>query len=358
MTTIPQLSSEPSTIPPYPTEPPTAGHNSPSGSQWWRAGGIQDDVPPPPNQPPTAGMHGYIPSPFGAANPTDDASMQAAAAAFWAPLAAQFEQAADLMAHRMGEQIGQLGHQVHQLWTETEAQRSAREQVEYEDLIARQRTERDAAFAAAGETREQRTERHRIEQILDPGPIQRTDLIGVIDMLGARITETADERAARLEAEQELDKKRRRARQDAELAAAGETPEQRTKRHRQQQLADKREAAAKARRARRQAARVAGPSDRTRRFRRWCVLTAISATGGYLTGLIAFVSASGPLAGLVLAAVGLVLDLWLRDHGRLRVSEVARPWPITLLILARVPVASGLVVAAGLGPLFSGISLY
>ncbi|MFF0394124.1 hypothetical protein ACFYS8_36270 [Kitasatospora sp. NPDC004615] len=367
--TTPQLPSEPSTIPPYPSQPPTAGTTRSTRSSWWRDDSVPDDVPPPPTEPPTAGGLGataHIPSAFAAAGFADAASaqadaaaMHAAAEAFWGQagkvMGAQFAQAADLMAHRMGEQIGQVGEQVHQLLTETEAQRAARQQVAYEELAARQRAERDAAFAAAGETTEQRTERHRVEKILDPGPLQRTDLVGLVDMLSARITETPEERAARLEADQETDKRRRRAREDAERAAAGETPEQRTRRHRQQALADKREAATRARRARRQAARAAGPSDRTKRFRRWCVLTAISATGGYVTGLIGLVSIAGPLAGIVLTAVGLALDLWVRDHGRQRISEVTRPWPLTLLVLARIPVASGLVVATGLAPLFPAL---
>ncbi|MFD5564509.1 hypothetical protein [Kitasatospora griseola] len=372
MTTTPQLPAEPSTIPPYPTKPPTAaeepphgGSNSQGGGRWWRAGGVQDDVPPRPAEPPTAGMPdttAHIPAAFGAAGPADAEAMRAAAEAFWAQagtvMAAQLGQAADLMAHRVGEQIGQIGEQVHQLWTETEAQRSARQQVEYEDLVARQRAERDAQFAAAGETREQRAERHRVEQALDPGPLQRTDLVGMVDMLAARIGETPEERAARLETEREADRRRRRARQDAELAAAGETPEQRTRRHRQQALADKREAANRARRARRQAARAAGPSDRTQRFRRWCVLTAISATVGYGLGLVGLASTGGPLAGLALAAGGLVLDLWVRDYGRQRVSEVTRGWPVLLLIAVRIPVASGLAAAAGLAPLFPALHLF
>ncbi|MFD7643015.1 hypothetical protein ACFV4P_20425 [Kitasatospora sp. NPDC059795] len=369
MTTTPQLPSQPSTIPPYPTEPPTAGATRSTCSSWWRDDSVPDDVPPPPTEPPTAGGLGgataHIPSAFAAAGfasaasaQADAAAMHAAAAAFWAPLGAQFEQAADRMADRMGEQIGQLGEQVHQLLTETEAQRAARQQVEYEDLITRQRAKRDAAYAAAGENAQQRVERHRVEQILDPGPLQRTDLVGMADLLASRIGETPEERAARLEAERELDKRRRRAREDAELAAAGETDEQRTKRHRLHKLADKREAAAKARRARRQAARIAGPSDRTKRFWRWCILTAVSATGGYVTGLIGLLSVAGPVAGWAAAGGGLAFDLWVRDHGRQRVSEVTRGWPLTLLVLARIPVASGLVVVAGLGPLFAAVPLF
>ncbi|MFD7645925.1 hypothetical protein ACFV4P_35430 [Kitasatospora sp. NPDC059795] len=366
------LPATPSNIPPYPDHPPTAGDddNTQQPGQWWRDGGIRDDVPPPPTEPPTAGGDDdtvYIPTPI---RPGDTFAGRTItpeeAAAFWSDamaeqarvMAAQIGQLGDLIGARIGEQIGEQMRQVNELLAETPAQRAAREQIEYEERIARQRAERDAAYAAAGETAAQRAERHRVEDILDPGPDQRTDFVGMVDMLAARIGETPEERTARLAAEAELDKRRRRAAEDARLAAAGETPEQRTKRHRQQHLADKREAAAKARRARRQAARAAGPSDRTKRFRRWCVLTAASATGGYVTGLIWLASNGGPVAGLVLAAAGLVLDLWVRDFGRQRVSEVNHFWPVVLLILARVPVASGLVVAAGLGPVFSALPLY
>ncbi|MFB7472241.1 hypothetical protein [Kitasatospora sp. NPDC056184] len=276
--------------------------------------------------------------------------MEAAAAAFWAPVGRILTEQVPHIASQVGQQVGQL-------LTETEAQRHAREQVQYEALINSQRAVRDAQYAAAGETPEQRAERHRVEQILTPDH-RRDDLVGLVDLLADRIGETPEERAARRQAEQELDRQRARAREDAVLAARGETPEQRTRRHRRQQLADRREAATRARRRRRRTARAKAPSDRTRRFRRWCTLTALSATGGYVTGLVPLISPGGPLVGLLLAAFGWGLDLLARDGGRLRVSEVRGPGPLALLVVLRVPVASGLAVALGLGPAIAALPLY
>ncbi|MFJ1797196.1 hypothetical protein [Kitasatospora griseola] len=369
------LPAETSNIPPYPTEPPTAGdpNSQPGSGQWWRAGGIRDDVPPPPAEPPTAGRQDtvYTPTPLGPGDTHTGRTitLEEAAAAFWGPAAAEFMaeharvmaaqlgQLGDVIGARVGEQMAEQMRQMGELLTETPHQRAAREQIEHEGRTARQRAERDAAYAAAGETDAQRAERHRIEDVLDPGPDQRTDLVGLVDQLAARITETPEERVARLAAEEELDKQRRRLREDARLAAAGETPEQRTRRHRQQRLADKRAAAAKARRQRRQAARAAEPSDRYRRFRRWCVLTAISATTGYGLGLVGLISLGGPTAGLAVAAAGGLLDVYTRDFGRQRVSEVRQFWPLVLLLITRTPVASGLAVATGLAPLLPALHL-
>ncbi|MFI9333034.1 hypothetical protein ACIGZJ_36550 [Kitasatospora sp. NPDC052868] len=332
------------TVPPPPSEPPTVGMPTPEPAvevvtEWWRK-----EIP----AQPVPGVH--IPVPLGAG--LDLPSVEAAAAAFWAPVGQLLTEQATAIASQVGQQVGQL-------LTETEPQRYARQQVEYEALVKAQRAERDAAFTAAGETAAERAERHRVEKILTPDqPLRRDDLVGLVDMLGARITETPEDRAARLQTERESAKLRARAEEDARLAAAGETPEQRTKRHRQQQLADQREAKARARRQRRRAAREAGPSDRTRRFRRWCVLTAISATGGYITGLIPLITPGGPYVGLLLALFGWAIDLHLRDRGRLRVSEVTRPFPLVLMVLARIPVASGLAVALGLGDVLAALPLY
>ncbi|WP_030277556.1 hypothetical protein [Streptomyces sp. NRRL B-24484] len=331
-------------IPPPPSEPPTVGMptREPAGeivTEWWRR-----EIP----AQPVPGVHIPVPVEAGHVLP----SVEAAAAAFWAPAGKLFAEQATAIASQVGEQVGQF-------LTETEPQRFARQQVEYEALVDAQRAERDAAFAAAGETAAQRAERHRVEKILTPDrPLHRDDLVGLVDMLGARITETPEDRAARLETERETAKRRARAEEDARLAAAGETPEQRTKRHRQQQLADQREAKTRARRQRRRAARAAGPSERTWRFRRWCVLTAISATAGYMTGLVQLITPGGPYVGLLLAAFGWALDLHMRDRGRLRVSEVTGPFPLALLVLARIPVASGLAVALGLGNVLAALPLY
>jgi hypothetical protein len=313
-------------------------------AEWWRKGGPRIPAPVTPD----ASVH--TPVPVGAGGPATPVSMEEAAAALWAPLGR-------ILAEQVPAMAAQIGQQVTQLMTETEAQRSAREQIEYEARITAERAERDAAFAAAGETPEQQAERHRVEDVLTPGH-RRDDLVGMVDLLASRINETPEERTARLEAERELDKRRRRAEEDRVLAAAGETPEQRTKRHRQQALADRREAKVRARRRSRRAARAAGPSDRVRRFRRWCVLTAISAVGGYTTGLVQLAAPGGPYVGLLLAFLGWGLDLHLRDRGRLRVSEVRGPGPLSLLVLARIPVASGIAVATGTAPLLSALHLF
>ncbi|MER5356093.1 hypothetical protein ABT093_37955 [Kitasatospora sp. NPDC002551] len=335
------------TAPPMPSTPPTVPPQAPTGQasavpitgpEWWRKAG-----PTPVHTPIPLGA---APGDQGAARP----SMEAAAAAFWAPVGRIMSEQFHHIASEVGQQVGQL-------LTETEAQRWAREQVEYEALRDSQRALRDAQFAAAGETPEQKARRHADEAASERGH-QRHDLVGLVDLLADRIGETPDERAQRRRAEHELQRQRARAQEDAVLAARGERPEDRARRHRQQQLADRREAQARARRQRRRAARVAGPTDRTSRFRRWCTLTAISAIGGYAIGLVPLLAPGGPWVGGLIAFFGWALDLLTRDLGRLRVSEVRGPAPLALLVLLRVPVASGLAVALGVGGLFPSLHLF
>ncbi|MEU3574795.1 hypothetical protein AB0E96_41330, partial [Kitasatospora sp. NPDC036755] len=122
----------------------------------------------------------------------------------------------------------------------------------------------------------------------------------------------------------------------------------------QQQLADRREAKQRPQRDHRRTARGrASYSDRPARFRRWAILTAISAVGGYSTGLVQLIAPGGPWVGAILAAAGWALDLHTRDRGRLRVSEVRGPGPLLILVALRIPVASGLAVAAGAVPLLA-----
>ncbi|MFE6868332.1 hypothetical protein ACFVFS_17420 [Kitasatospora sp. NPDC057692] len=336
LTSAPVSALPPPPVPPMPstppTIPPTATAADPVVAEWWRKSGPV-----------------HTPVPLGGDQPAPP-SMEAAAAAFWAPVGRILTEQVPHIASQVGQQIGQL-------LTETEAQRAAREQVQYEALAASQRAVRDAQFAAAGETAEQRAERHRVEDALAPGH-RRDDLVGLVDLLADRIGETPDERAQRRQAEHALQRQRARAREDAALAAQGETPEQRTRRHRRQQLADRREAATRARRQRRRAARTSNPSDRARRFRRWCILTAISATGGYATGLVPLIAPGGPFVGLLVATFGWALDLQVRDRGRQRVSEVTGPFPLITLVALRVPVASGIAVALGLGPAIAALPLY
>ncbi|MFE7591951.1 hypothetical protein ACFU6K_21335 [Kitasatospora sp. NPDC057512] len=336
------------TIPPPPSELPTAGMPAPDPAvgEWWRKDGPR--IPGP-------GGAVYTPVPIGtgAGTAVGAPGVAAAAEAFWAPLGKILSEQATTIASQVGDQIGQL-------LTETEAQRQARQQVEYEEMLAGQRARMDAALGKVGESAQERSARHRVEDILTPDrPSHRDDLVGLVDLLADRISETPEDRAARKAAEHELEKQRARAEEDRALAAAGETPAQRDLRHRRQRLADQREAKLRARRQHRKAARAkAGSSDRARRVRRWCVLTAISAIGGYSTGLIQVITPGGPYVGLLLAAGGWALDLHLRDRGRLRVSEVRRPVPLLILIVSRVPVAAGLAVATGLGPLVAALPLF
>jgi hypothetical protein len=273
--------------------------------------------------------------------------MEEAAAAFWAPVGRILSEQVPAMAEAVTSQVGQL-------LTETEAQRSARQQVEYEQLLAAQRARMDAAFGNVGEDKAERAERHRIEDALTPKhPVQRDDLVGLVDLLAERISETPQDRAARQEHERQVAKRRARAEEDARLKAAGETPKQRELRHRQQELADRREAKAKARRQQRRAARTGDPDERVQRFRRWAILTAISAIGGYATGLVQITTTGGPYVGALLALFGWAFDTYLRDRGRLRVSEVRGARGLVLLVLVRIPLASGLAVACGLAPLLA-----
>ncbi|MFJ5070229.1 hypothetical protein ACIQC7_27850 [Kitasatospora sp. NPDC088556] len=339
------------TIPPPPTEPPTAGMPTPDSDpvvgEWWRKDGPRIPAP---------GGSNTVYTPVPVSTNTAGPSMEEAAAAFWAPAR---EIARDLLSEQATSIASQVGAQIGQLLTETEAQRAARQQVEYETLLAAQRARMDSALGKVGETAQEKARRHRVEDILTPtGPSHRDDLVGFADLLAERITETPQDRAARLEAARELGRQRARTREDAARAAAGETPAQRDLRHRQQRLADQREAKQRARRERRRAARASGPSDRTRRFRKWCVLTAISAIGGYSIGLVPLLGTGGPAVGALAAAFGWGFDLHTRDKGRLRVSEVRGSGPLLILILLRVPVASGLVVALGLGPLLPSLHLF
>lgn len=157
------------------------------------------------------------------------------------------------------------------------------------------------------------------------------------DRLAQLITETSEERRDRQHAERE-----------AAFRASGETAEQRKARHKAERKQAKRAAARKA--------QAKGGSSRARRFRRWCTLTALSASAGYAIGLVQLITPGGPYVGLLLAAFGYGLDLRLRDWGGTRVSEVRRPLPLAVLIVCRVPVASGLTVALGAEGLITAVS--
>ena len=158
-----------------------------------------------------------------------------------------------------------------------------------------------------------------------------------MDDLSRSITETPEERQYRLRTED-----------DAARALAGETPRQRAQRHRAQE--------SKAQRAATRAWR-AGPSERARRFRRWCTLTALSASVGYSLGLVQWVTTSMPTsvaALLVLPAAGW-LDLRLRGGVRTptRLSDLRGALPLSIVVLTRVPVASVIASLLGLTQLFA-----
>ncbi|MBP0452396.1 hypothetical protein J5Y04_23035 [Kitasatospora sp. RG8] len=148
-------------------------------------------------------------------------------------------------------------------------------------------------------------------------------LAASMDELSRRITETPEER-----------RRRERAENDAIRAAAGEKPGQRAARHR---IED--------RRAQRAASRLwkADPGERARRFRRWCVLTALSASAGYSVGLVQWVSTLPPLVtGLFALPAAYWLDLRMRGGVRdaVRLSGLRGARPISAVVLARVPVSS------------------
>lgn len=156
----------------------------------------------------------------------------------------------------------------------------------------------------------------------------KLDLQAFADRLGQIVTETTEERAARQHAERE-----------AAFKAAGETADERKARHRAEKQAAKRAAA----RARRRAKE--GDSGRARRFRRWCILTALSASIGYELGLIQALAAAPTGVAALAAAAGWVLDLRVRSWGDVAVSEVRRPIALAVLVICRVPLASALTAA-------------
>lgn len=148
-----------------------------------------------------------------------------------------------------------------------------------------------------------------------------------MDELSRAITETPDERKRRLREED-----------DAVRAAAGETPKQQAQRHQAEDRAERDRAKRAATRAWR-----AAPSERARRFRRWCTLTALSASAGYSLGLVQLTSTLPPLvAGLFALPATYWLDLRMRGgwHGAIRLSDLHGWRPISAAIAARIPIAS------------------
>ncbi|MFJ9607025.1 hypothetical protein ACIRS1_11865 [Kitasatospora sp. NPDC101176] len=165
---------------------------------------------------------------------------------------------------------------------------------------------------------------------------ERYDLRTVAESLRLLISQTPEEQAER-------------ARRDREehYRQQGETPDEREDRHRAEQRVQERRASVLWRQPQ---------SERARRFRRWCILTATSAVLGYQMGAVQL-AAHMPLTVAAIAAAGAwLIDLRMRGWGHVRVSEV-RGFPgLTVLILVRVPFASALVGALGLAPLITLLS--
>ncbi|PBC80133.1 hypothetical protein BX265_4969 [Streptomyces sp. TLI_235] len=152
-------------------------------------------------------------------------------------------------------------------------------------------------------------------------------LAAAMDDLSRNITETPAQRAQRLRDED-----------DARREARGETPSQRRRRHR----AEDRYRRGAAQRA---ATRLwkTDPAERARRFRRWCLLTALSASAGYAAGLVQWLSTAPPT---VIAFLGLPatywLDLKMRGgwYGAARLSGMHGWRPICAVLATRIPFAS------------------
>jgi hypothetical protein len=175
---------------------------------------------------------------------------------------------------------------------------------------------------------------------VEAGAVAHDRLIQSVDALSRSITETPEERELRLRAED-----------DAARAAAGETPRQCAQRHR----AQGREAQRAVQRATTRVWKV-GPDERARRFRRWCTLTALSASAGYAVGLVQWVSTLPlPVAALFALPAAYWLDLRMRGGVRnpVRLTDLRGPVPIGAVLLARVPVASVLASLLGLNQLLA-----
>lgn len=152
----------------------------------------------------------------------------------------------------------------------------------------------------------------------------QTILAAAMDELTRTITETPDQRRRRLRQED-----------DWQRAQAGETPPQRAARHRRE---DRLRARAQSR-----LWKVA-EGERARRFRRWCTLTAISASAGYAVGLVQlFTTESSDLVNLLIfLPATYVLDRrirggWVRAE---RISDLRGPHAIGAVLATRIPVAS------------------
>ncbi|QMU78870.1 hypothetical protein GXW83_27390 [Streptacidiphilus sp. PB12-B1b] len=159
------------------------------------------------------------------------------------------------------------------------------------------------------------------------------DLRALADHLAGVLSETPAEREQRRQREHE-----------ARLAAAGETAAERRQRHREERRKRERLASLLP---------LVHHTERVRRFRRWVILTGLSASVGYSVHLVQATARQSPTVGGALLGGFWLLDLYIRRWGRVRVSQVRGAFPLALLIIVRIPVASALVALLGLAPLLA-----
>jgi hypothetical protein len=159
------------------------------------------------------------------------------------------------------------------------------------------------------------------------------DLRALADHLAGVLSETPEERAQRRHAEEE-----------ARYVASGETAAERRQRHR----ADRRQREHRASMLMR-----VHHAERVRRFRRWVVLTGLSASLGYGFGAVQAATHLPPTVGGGALGVFWLIDLRTRAWGKVRVSQVRGAFPLALLVILRVPVASALCALLGLAPLLA-----
>ncbi|MGW2539441.1 hypothetical protein ACWC5I_00835 [Kitasatospora sp. NPDC001574] len=158
-----------------------------------------------------------------------------------------------------------------------------------------------------------------------------------VERIGLYITETPAERRRRLREED-----------DAAREAAGETPSEQARRHRAEDRDRQHTAELMAALPWRHA-----NAERVKRFRRWCVLTTLSASVGFSVGLVQWIASQPLPIGIGLWAGAWIFDMRMRGWGRTQVSQVRGPGRVTVLVLARVPVASALAAVCGLAPLLA-----
>lgn len=183
--------------------------------------------------------------------------------------------------------------------------------------------------------------RNTADTVWHPDAVTRVEdssrgITDAMNALARTITETPEQR-----------RHRERIADDDRREAAGETPKQRRRRH---QAEDRR------RRAIRQRLDSLpwnrDPAERVRRFRRWCVMTALSATAG--TTVATFLDGDQGLAVLTLV-LGYGADLWSRHLGAVAVSDVTMRQPVRLLLvlLIRMPFAAALASLCHVSPLIA-----